>query len=60
MGASNQQNLNPVFELSRLPPNSLLNKIKTEILKKVGQHGVRGISNFMTKADKHKNQRLSR
>ena len=36
MGASNQQNLNPVFELSRLPPTQLLNKIKTELLTKVG------------------------
>lgn len=49
-GSGNNPNVNPVFGVTREPPNQVLDKIK-ETLKARGAHGIRGLGIVFRRMD---------
>ena len=58
-GSGNNPNVNPVFGLTREPPNQVLEKIKTT-LKNRGAHGIRGLGIVFRRMDNSRDKKLDR
>lgn len=58
-GSGNNPNVNPVFGLSREPPNQVLDKIK-EVLKARGAHGIRGLGLVFRRMDNSRDRKMDR
>jgi len=59
MGSGNNPNVNPVFGLTREPPNQVLDKIK-QVLKARGAHGIRGLGITFRRIDNSRDRKLDR
>lgn len=58
-GSGNNPNVNPVFGISREPPNQVLDKIKAT-LKARGTHGIRGMGIVFRRMDNSRDRKLDR
>jgi Ca2+-binding EF-hand superfamily protein len=58
-GSGNNPNVNPVFGVTREPPNQVLDKIK-ETLKSRGAHGIRGLGIVFRRMDNSRDKKLDR
>lgn len=58
-GTGNNPNVNPVFGLTREPPNQVLEKVK-ETLKARGAHGIRGLGIVFRRMDNSRDKKLDR
>ena len=58
-GSGNNPNVNPVFGLTREPPQQVMDKIKAT-LKIRGAHGIRGLGIVFRKMDNSKSRKLDR
>ena len=59
MGSGNNPNVNPVFGVTREPPNQVLDKILVT-LKARGAHGIRQLGQVFRRIDNSKDQKLDR
>ncbi len=59
MGSGNNPNVNPVFGISRDPPNQVLDKIK-QVLKARGTYGIRSLGGVFRRMDNSKDSKLDR
>lgn len=59
MGSGNNPNVNPVFGITREPPNQVIDKIKVT-LKARGAHGIRQLGQVFRRIDNSKDQKLDR
>lgn len=59
IGSGNVAVTNPVFEIQRIRPDELINKVKAILLKR-GEYGIRGIARSFKRSDKNKNGVLDR
>ena len=58
-GSGNNPNVNPVFGVTREPPNQVLDKIKN-VLKARGAHGIRGLGRVFRRMDHSSDRKLDR
>lgn len=58
-GSGNNPNVNPVFGLTREPPNQVLDKIK-ETLKGRGSHGIRALGIVFRRMDNNRDKKMDR
>jgi len=58
-GSGNNPNVNPVFGISREPPNQVLDKIKAT-LKARGAHGIRGLGIVFRRMDNNRDKKMDR
>ena len=58
-GSGNNPNVNPVFGLTREPPNQVLEKIRAT-LKARGAHGIRGLGIVFRRIDNSRDKKLDR
>ena len=58
-GSGNNPNVNPVFGLTREPPNQVLDKIKST-LKNRGTFGIRGMGIVFRRMDNSRDRKLDR
>ncbi len=59
MGSGNNPNVNPVFGVTREPPNQVLDKIKSTLTAK-GVHGIRSLGVVFRRMDHSKDHKLDR
>ncbi len=59
MGSGNNPNVNPVFGVTREPPNQVLEKVKSVLLQR-GGHGIRGLGIVFRRMDNNRDKRLDR
>jgi Ca2+-binding EF-hand superfamily protein len=59
MGSGNNPNVNPVFGITREPPNQVIDKIKVT-LKARGSHGIRQLGQVFRRIDNSKDHKLDR
>jgi len=58
-GSGNNPNVNPVFGISREPPNQVLEKVK-QVLNIRGTHGIRGLGIVFRRMDNNRDRKLDR
>lgn len=58
-GSGNNPNVNPVFGLTREPPNQVLDKIK-QVMKARGAHGIRGLALVFKRMDNSGDRKMDR
>ena len=59
MGSGNNPNVNPVFGITREPPNQVLEKVKQVLLQR-GAHGIRGLGIVFRRMDNNRDKKLDR